>query len=319
MRSALLLLALLGLTSLAHADEPRQAPSAENLATARESLKEGMALRDAGNPSAALPKLHLAYVLVGTPVTGYELGKTYAMLGQLLSAREAFLSVGRMPRSMEESERSENARRESERLAVELEPHIPKLRIHVTLPPGATAAVAVDGTTLMPEAVGVPRSVNPGSHDVSAKAGDGEPVSTKVDVHADETKDVTLEPKWVEPKPKPLPERPYYIKTTPSPLLYIGVVAGVVGTAVGTTALGLAAQERSDATKECGARFCPPSTKTHFDAIFRYDALGTTGFAVAGAGALVSLWAFLKPKTEKVYTGVSPYVTPGSAGVQGSF
>jgi len=311
--------ALASVASPASAEETRAAPTAENMATARDSLKEGMALRDAGNPAAALPKLHLAYVLVGTPVTGYELGKTYALLGQLLSAREAFISVGRMPRSIEESERSENARRESERLAAELEPHVPKLRIHVTLPPGATATVSVDGVALLTEALVAPRSVNPGTHEVTAKAGDGEPVSTKVEIKADETKDVSLAPHWIQPKPAPTPERPYYIKTTVSPLLYVGVVAGVLGTAGGSTALGLAAQERADGTKLCGARYCPPSSKSNFDAVFRYDVLGTTSFAIAGAGACVSLWAFLKPKTEKVYTGIAPVVGPGSVGVRGTF
>ena len=182
----------------ARADEPhdaragednRRAPTAENMAMARDALKEGMALRDAGDPAGALSKLHLAYVLVATPVTGYELGKTYSVLGLLLSAREAFLSVGRMPRSIEESERSENARRESERLAVEIEPHIPKLHVHLTLPPGAVATVSVDGTVMMDEAVLAPHSVNPGVHQLTARAGDGDPVSATVEVHADETKE----------------------------------------------------------------------------------------------------------------------------------
>ncbi len=301
-------------------EEPaRHAPTAENLATAREALKDGMAQRDAGDPAGALPKLHLAYVLVATPVTGYELGKTYMTLGQLLSAREAFISVGRMPRSIEESERSENARRESERLATELEPHIPKLRIHVTLPPGAIATVSVDGTALLDEAVTAPRSVNPGVHEVTAKAGDGEPVSTKVAVHADETKDVTLAPTWVAPKPPTAPTRPYYVRSSPNPLLYVGVVAGVVGTVVGTTTLILSINEGSVGTAACGTNYCPHSTRNHFEAQagYAFTALISGGVVVAGVGT--SLWAVFNPKTDKVYTGIQPIIGPGVAGFRGTF
>lgn len=304
---------------IARADEPRRAPTVENLAMARDALKDGMAQRDAGDPAGALPKLHLAYTLIATPVTGYELGKTYVTLGQLLAAREAFLSVGRMPRSIEESERSETARRESERLSVELEPHVPKLRIHLTLPPGASAIVTVDGAALPDEANAAPRSVNPGTHEVTAKAGDGEPVTTKVDVRADETKDVTLAPKWVAPKPPPAPERPFYIRSSPNPVLYVGVVAGVLGSVTGTVGFVLADRERSDALKACGTRFCPPTTKDQFDRVGRYDVLEAASYSVAAAGIVLSLYAILKPKTEKVYAGIEPMIGLGNAGVRGSF
>ncbi len=334
LRPRLLLIGLLGCawalqTRSGRADEAhgsgadpepaRHAPTAENMAMARESLKDGMAQRDAGDAAGALPKLHLAYVLVATPVTGYELGKTYMTLGRLLSAREAFISVARMPRTIEESDRSENARRESERLANELEPHIPKLHIHVTLPPGAVATVSVDGAALLDEAVMAPHSVNPGVHDVTAKAGDGEPVSTKVEVHADETKDVTLAPKWVAPKPPPTLARPYYVRSSPNPLLYVGVVAGVVGTVVGTTTLILSITEQSAGLAECGANYCPHSTRNHFEAQAGYavTALVAGGLVVAGVGT--SLWAVFNPKTDKVYTGIQPIIGPGIAGLRGTF
>lgn len=87
----------------------------------------------------------------------------------------------------------------------------------------------------------------------------------------------------------------------------------------GTVMFVAADQERASGVKECGARFCPPSTKNHFDAVGRYDVLEATSYGVAGAGIVLSLYAVLKPKTEKVYAGLAPMVGLGTVGVRGSF
>jgi hypothetical protein len=303
----------------ASADEPPR--SAENMATARDALLEGLALRDKGDIEGAFAKLHLAHTLVATPVTAYELGKTHMMRGELLSARELFLEVSRIPRSMEESERSEVARRESARLSDELEPHIPRLHFKLTLQEGASAVVKVDGIAVPPEAVSAPRRVNPGAHEVTAKAGDGPEQKVNVSIKADESKDVDLAPQWIAPKEAPKPERPYYVKTTPRALpLYGGVTLAAVGLAVGTTALAIGETIQSTALDKCNGKYCPPyQTQKDFQTASGWGTLAAVGYVAAAGGAVAIIYALVLQKEERVYTAVEPTIGPGSVGIRGAF
>jgi hypothetical protein len=284
-------------------------------------LKEGLALREKGDLAGALPKLHLAHTLIATPVTAYELGKTHMMMGQLLSARELFLEVTRIPRSMEESERSETARSEAARLADELEPHIPRLKFKLTLPPGATAVVKVDGVVVPPEAVDAPRRVNPGPHEVEAKAGDGPDQKVKVEVKENETKDVELAPQWVEPKAPAATERPYYVKTSPNTAFLVPGVVGMGAGLVGATAAFVSADIlQHNALSKCGPNYCPSGVH---DDINTASGLTVTGWASLGlltVGASITILGLMTPRSERVYTGsLTPVVGLGTLGARGTF
>jgi hypothetical protein len=303
----------------ASADEPPR--SAENMATARDALLEGLALREKGDIEGAFARLHLAHTLVATPVTAYELGKTHMMRGELLSARELFLEVTRLPRSLEESERSEVARRESARLVDELEPHIPRLNFKLVLPPGATAVVKVDGVVVTHEAVTAPRRVNPGAHEVTAKAGDGPEQKVHVEIKENESKDVDLAPQWVAPKEAPKPERAYYVKSSPKAIpLYMGVGFAALGLVGGTTAFVTGKVIQSSALDKCQDKYCPQyATQSDLNTAANYGAGAVIGYAAAGAGVMLIIYSVLFPNEEKVYTGIIPTVGPGSAGLQGTF
>src|SRR5205085_4655531 len=119
---------------------------------------------------------------------------------KILQAQEHFQKVVRMPASMEESERSKVAREESARIAKELEPRIPSLKIKVKLPAGASAVVRVDDETVTLSGAVTTRAVDPGSHDVVAKAGDGPEQHVRIEVVESEIKDVELTPQWIPPK-----------------------------------------------------------------------------------------------------------------------
>src|SRR5438874_1930474 len=76
--------------------QPAAQPSAADLESARELYKEAKALRDKGDLRGALEKFKQAHAYGQTPVTGLELGRTHMQLGELVEAREVFLSVARM-------------------------------------------------------------------------------------------------------------------------------------------------------------------------------------------------------------------------------
>jgi hypothetical protein len=169
-----------------------QAPSAGDIAQARELLNAGETLRDHGDLPHALEKLQAADALLHTPITALELARTYAQAGKLVEARETFLGVARIPVSREETSRSKAARAQSEKLADEIGPKIPVLNIRVTGVALDTVAIAIDGAAVPTGAVAAPRMVNPGSHVVRATSTAGGEAETTISLKEGETRDVEL-------------------------------------------------------------------------------------------------------------------------------
>ena len=280
----------------------KREPSAGDFATARAALREGLALREKGELPEAFARLASAYDLVPTPVTGFELGKTHLMLGHVLQAHELFKKVLRMPPSMEESTRSQTSRDEAERLAKQIEPRIPSLRIKLQLMPGAIAVVSVDDAPITTSGTETVRAVDPGPHDVVAKAGDGPEEKIHVEVAESETKDVVLSPQWVKPKnPVPRDGAPpdIFVRTT-NPLVFIGFGIGAAAALTSGVTAYFALKERDSARDLCGRDYCPPRTDTQQD-----GEIGSQRFTDASnaAGGLV-LVSVVTGLTAVLFVGV---------------
>lgn len=266
--------------------EARREPTAGDLATARTALREGLSLREKGDLEGARSRLSSAYDLVPTPVTGFELGKTQMMAGNILQAHELFRKVQRMPLSMEESARSSMAREEAQRLAKDLEPRIPSLRIRVRLPPGASVSVRVDDAQIATTGAETLRAVDPGAHEVTAKAGDGPEQKVSIVVAESETRDVDLAPQWVPPKaPEPSIDgkRVFYVRQT-NPLVFIGFGLSSASLVFTTIAGIVAVNHADDVRDQCGDTFCAPEVLRRDGGIAAAWVLAT----VIGAGATAS-------------------------------
>jgi hypothetical protein len=312
---ALLLAAALFVTVPARAQQP--APTASDFATARTALKEGLALRDKGDLQAAAARMQTAYDLVKTPVTAFELGKTQLMLGHVLTAHELFQVVVRMPPALEESARSAAARTESAKLSADIEPRIPVLRIHVKLEAGASAVVRVDDDVIHTSGEVTERAVDPGPHEIVAKAGDGPEEKINVDVKEAEKKDVELAPKWVAPKPPPPVEKEVvYVRQT-NPLTFIGFVGASAGLVATTVFTIVAVNNANRADEVCGSHtYCSQDNRQKYvlpaqltGGLAWVSAAATVGFGVMGIVGVNT------PIRERV----TAYVGPGSAGLTGSF
>jgi hypothetical protein len=307
----------------------KREPSAGDLATARSALREGLVLREKGELEEALMRLSTAYDLVQTPVTGFELGKAHLMLGHVLQAHELFKKVERMPPSMEESTRSQTAREEAVRLAKEIEPRIPSLRIKLTLPKDATAVVRVDDDVITTTGHETFRLVDPGPHEIVAKAGDGPEQKVHVEVAESETKEVDLAPRWVPPKDPPKDAnapQPIFIRVT-NPLVYIGFGVAAATAVVSTVAAIAAVDAHEEARSRCGRDFCPPRSDTTLgntgasvgDLNFTQSSNTAAGLALlsVAAGATSVLFATIgiiglrRPVKERVVSSVAP--PPGPA------
>lgn len=308
----------------AYAQDARREPNAGDLATARNALRDGLALREKGELNAAVMRFQTAWDLVPTPVTGFELGKTQMMAGKILQAHELFQKIVRMPPSMEESDRSKTAREESVKLAKDLEPRIPSVRIKVKLPPGASAQVHIDEEPIQLSGTETTRAVDPGSHDVMAKAGDGPEQHVRVEVRESEVKEVELTPQWVPPKVDAKKDKGQVVvvKQTTSVLTFIGFAGASAGLALTASAAYVTVSIHNDVTDKCGARFCPETNARDITIrntwlfVTLVSAGATIGFLTAG------IIGATNPKKESVTVGgarVTPTIGLGSIGLEGAF
>jgi hypothetical protein len=319
-----IVVALATLGSNAAAQETRHAPSAGDLATARGALKEGLALREKGELPTAIMRLQTAWDLVPTPVTGFELGKAQMMAGLILQAHEMFQKVVRMPPSAEESERSKIAREESARLATEIEPRIPSLRIRLKLPGGASAQVHVDEELVPTNGAETLRAVDPGTHEVVAKAGDGPEQHVRIEVAENEVKDVELTPQWIAPKTDVKKEKGQIVvvRQTTSLLAFVGFAGASAGLALTVSSYYVFTTQSSDLADKCGDRYCPQSNLKERNSrdlwlgVSIAGGLATIGFLAAG------IIGATNPKKETIVVGgahVRPTVGLGSLGLEGAF
>ena len=302
----------------------RPEPSAGDLATARMALREGLSLREKGDLTGALGRLTTAYDLVQTPITAFELGKTHMMMGRVLQAHELFKKIARMPPVPEETSRSASSREEAARLALDVEPRIPTLRLRVTLAAGATANVRIDDDPVTaPPGVFTPRAVDPGKHVIIAKAGDGPEQRVTVEVAEGETKDIELAPQWIAPKVTTTTnangQQVVYLRQT-NPLVFVGFGASAVALTL-TIVGGVALVNAADRVHErCGVDYCSEKVQQSDLAETGTWAVvtGVSG-AVAIGFAVLGIVSIQRPVNERVVSGVTPYVGLGSAGLTGRF
>ncbi len=322
------LLAFTLLARAAHADDEqargapataRHEPSAADLATARTALREGLQLREERNLQEALARLATAFDLVPTPVTGFELGKTHMMLGHVLQAHELFRKVGRMPPAVEESERSATARTESARLATELGPRIPTVRLKLSLVPGATATVRLDDEEVQTTGAVTPRAVDPGKHVIVAKAGDGPEQRVTLSIAEGEAKDIELAPTWVKPKEPVRPQGFIYVPRT-NPLVFVGFGGASVSLIVATLATSLAVANTSAAKDVCGESYCPQNAVTDSVRPAKvYAGIAVGAWASTVAFLAVGIISISNPVKDKIPTNARLRLGPTGAALEGQF
>ncbi len=328
----ILLVAALALPALAGPVRAAE-PSVADRASAKDFLREGKDLRDAGDHLGARKKFEAAYALVPTPITGYLLAREQVATGQLLEAREVLDAIDRMPVKSTETVDGRQARADAASLLSEVLPKIPVIEVRLKgLGAGASASVQVDGELVPLVAAQQGVRVNPGKHVVTAKvdalertqtieAKEGQRAIAELDV----TVVVAPPAKPAEP-PKPpqptvTPPRPEPVKAAPAPAAPIADAGGgatkwigIAGLGVGVVTMGVsglmglsAKSTYNDATSQhCPTGPCDPQGLQGIsDARSRAGAativLGV-GAAIAVGGAVLWLTA---PSGGEAKTGVT--------------
>jgi hypothetical protein len=285
-------------TVLAYAPRAHaQQGSAGDIAQARELLNEGLELRRKGDNAGALGKLRAAHALARTPITGIELARAYVAVGKLVDAREAYLSIARIPERSEETAKSRAARAESAQSAEQLRARIPSLTVKISGVPLETVAVTIDGAAVPSEALAAPRFVDPGSHSVFARSTTGGTAETTVELKEGETREIELRIAFVGGVPTLAPpgsvehEAPPLARESASPsprshaLEWSLMGAGAAVAIAGGVLMGVEANQASNAANT-GNRSSYDSAKTGW-------AVGIGGLVAGGAAIAVGgiVWA----------------------------
>lgn len=276
-------------------------PSAADVETARALYVEGLELRDKGDLDTSLSRFKAAHALAATPITSLELGRAHVLLGQLVEARDVLLLVERLPPSASESTKAQHARGEARTLAEQLRTRIPSLTITFEKKPARPPRVAIDGSTIPPEALGVPRKVNPGKHVVLAEAGS---VRTAVDVLLveGETKNLVLKLDVPPGDDTPPPLPPPGTDTGMGTWFYVGLAAAGMGVVAGSITGAVALSKASSLDKECSGTLCPRSAQSDLDTSRAMGTISTISFVIAGAGVAVAIVSWLSKPAAPVRT-----------------
>ncbi len=201
-RVAAIALVLTALAPRAYAGNPSPA----DVATARELYKDGADALDAGNVKVAAEKLAQAWSLVQTPVIGTDLARAQRSLGRLVEAREAALAVQRLAVAHDETSRSTQARTDADKIALELAPRIPHVKVTAQgVGSGHAATVKLDGAIVPEAALSAARQANPGKHTATIDTDDGRHAEGAVTLAEGETKEICS---WCPRRPRPRRRRP---------------------------------------------------------------------------------------------------------------
>ena len=304
-------LAALVLAALVSSRPAAADPTAADVETARGLYVEGLELRDGGKLEMSLARFKAAHALAATPITSLELGRAHVLVSELVEARDALLSVERLPVHPSESAKAASARLEARAMAEQLRDRIPALRIVFSPEPAARPHLTIDGVTIPTEALAAPRKLNPGPHTIAAEANGARATANVMMVERElRMVTLTLAPAGPSARPTPVTLAPRDGALAPPPSgpgpsgwFYVGIGAAGVGVAVGTIAGALALSKANALESQCTGTACPRTAADDLSTSRTMGVVSTIAFSVAGAGALLAIvtW-FSRPSATQVRT-----------------
>ena len=321
--AALACSAALTVTGTAHAEA-----SAADKETARRLMAEAREKRTANDLKGALQGFLAADALMKVPTTGMEVARTQVALAMLVEARDTALRVARAAPEGEEPAPFTRAREEARELSEELVKKIPTVTVQLAgADPGAVPQVTIDGASIPAASLGMPRTLNPGHHTITAAAGNKQ-AKAELDVAEAEHKDVKLDLVVAGPavRPPPPPPKPEAAGGIGKPLFLGGAVVAGAGLVLGGITGVMSLSKTNSVKSNCVNNKCPPSQQSDIDSAHSLATVSTIGFVVAGVGAAVGVVGLVLWSGESKGEGSAPasaslstWIGAGSAGVRGTF
>lgn len=281
--------------------------SPADTATARELFREGLALSREEKWEEARRKLEQSLSLKQTPLTYYTLAVAEKKSGHPVAALEHFKTFLAQP----QNEKTKSFVPGAEQAVAELERMVARVTITVSPPNIPELEVTVDGQPVPEVALGRPRLVDPGSHEVRARAPGYLPTEDSFTVEARQRASVslTLTPAGDDAVPS--------VEDDDPTMFYAGVGLLAGGGAVGLTGLAVGivgAEEASKAPTRDG-----PEADAALEKALAGDILMGVGGAAAIAGLVLVLVDVTSEDEDPVAMRVRPWFTGDQVGLQFRF
>ena len=326
---------------------PAAAASDEEKAGARAAATQGQAAFEKQRWAEALDLFTRAESLVHSPVHLLYKARSLVQLGQLVKARETYLSLTR-EESTSTSPAVLKAREDAAKEEAQLEPRLANLTVKLDGPGAADANVEMDGVKVPIALVGVALPADPGQHTLTATSNGSASDPQTVMLKEGSTASITLLLKptaGATPLVPPLTPDPAANPATTSATVdagnasgagnglrtasYVAFGVGVVGLAAGTVFALKANSKYSDANALCNDK--DPCELSRADANQREQlgkdgdsakTISIIGFVAGGVGVAAGTTLFIlsgNKRSETARAGVQPWIGLGSVGLNGRF
>jgi hypothetical protein len=297
-RRALLMIAVLAASS----PEPASAQSTADVEAARALFVEGAKRGKEGRWAEARQLYARSLALKPSPMTRYSLGVAQKETGHFADALGSFRAFLAEPSTPATAPYVGPARA----AVAALERQVGRVMIAVTPRALDGVTVAIDGQQVLPT-TSAPREIDPGTHEVVARApGHAESVA-RFTVAASRTAEVTLtlSPRAATDSADPVSSPKPSSRTVPLVLMGTGGVLVAGGAVVGLLGVGQA----SDASTRDDSDASAARAKGIVG-----DVLGGVGLATVGAGIVLLLMQERQPSP--TVGAVTPWVGASCAGIQ---
>jgi len=317
------------------------AQTAEERAGARAAAEAGADAFDAGRYEEAIELFRRAEAVVhATPHLLY-IARAQTKLGRLVEARESYLAIINEAVPSRANPGLVQTRKEAEQELDQLEPRIPQITVVVQGGKTDGLQVFMDEREVPSALVGIPRPVNPGTHEFYATAVGSESSRNTVTIKegGQETVILTLRPSQAAAAPAAGESAPAQATAgTPDSgpsgrqiIAYSSLGVGAIGVGVGALFFAQANGLSNDADRTFAA--CNPGcTEAQRKDIRVLDedagsarTLSFVGFGVGVVGIATGVTLLLigdsssKATSAELKPGVQPWVGLGSAGLSGRF
>ena len=316
-------------SSAAHA-----ASSAADRETARTLMDQGRELREKGNMQEALKRFQAANDIMHVPTTAIEVAKAQVALGLLVEARDTVAALRQIP-AARDSQLFKEARTKAEELDTSLNGRVPALTITASgAAPGQDVDLEIDGVKVPSGVLGLPRSVDPGHHLITAKPATAEG-KQEIDVREGEQKPVEVAligtgaaaPVGEETPTPEEGEAPHKKSHSPTVLTFVGIGLAGAGVIAGSVTGALSISKKSSLASQCPNQICGPSSYSALDSANLFATVSDVSFGAAGAGAVLAIVTLIvghgegAPSAPPASSGwtVTPWISGSAAGVRGSF
>lgn len=306
-------------------------------ASARQLGYSGVESFEAQDYAAASDKLERAYRVLQVPTLGLWSARALVKLGKLVQAQERYLKVGRLETGGGDAEVQRKAQADAAKELAALSPRVPSVVIDLHGAQPADVSLSIDGVTVASDLVGEPRPVDPGKHVLEGRRGD-EKQQASFTVAEAAQQHVSLNFKQlpngqtVAPAKNAAPSAPAAATSEPPAdvarsgstqrtLGWVTVAVGGAGLIFGGVTGGLAISKKSalDDTPGCTGNACPTNQQGKVDSYNSMRTFSTVGFIAGGVVAATGVVLVLTAPSSAPAASAALYLSPGQAGIRGSF